>query len=62
MKKNEDEIQSLNERVLNANDLTAEELERVSGMSGDTCIGFTGPCPGFSGTCIQYSTQFQDQT
>lgn len=57
MKKNEDEIQSLNEKVLNANDLTAEELERVSGaMAGGDCIGFTGPCPDFSGTCVRYST------
>jgi hypothetical protein len=59
VKKNQNEIESLNERILNANDLTVEDLERVAAASEETCIGFSGPCPTFSGTCIRYNTQIE---
>ena len=55
------EIESLNERVLNAQELSAEELERVAGGDPDFCNGFTGSCPGFTGTCVRYSTQISEQ-
>jgi hypothetical protein len=56
-----DEIESLNERVLNAQDLSAEELERVAAASVDFCNGFSGSCPTFYGTCIRYSTQLAEE-
>jgi hypothetical protein len=56
-----DEIESLNERVLNAQELSAEELERVAGGNPDFCNGFSGSCPTFYGTCIRYSTQFAEE-
>jgi len=51
-----DEIESLNERVLDANEATLEELEQVSGgdgveLVGGTCDSFSGTCGGFSGHC-----------
>ena len=43
-----DEIQSLNEKIVDADHLGQDELDTVSGGS---CTTFTGTCGDFSGGC-----------
>ena len=47
------EIESMNEEVLDADALSAEDLEQVSGGAG--CVDFDGGCTGFSGGCTRFS-------
>jgi len=50
-----DEVESLNSKIFNADEVTIDDLEQVSGgatgaVSG-TCDSFGGTCGGFSGHC-----------
>jgi hypothetical protein len=45
------EIESLNQEVLDADKLTPEDLERVSGGG---CTDFTATCERFSGSCTGF--------
>jgi hypothetical protein len=49
-----DEVKSLNEGILNADELSPEDLENVAG--GD-CTDFSGNCQGFGGSCTRFGAQ-----
>jgi uncharacterized protein len=57
------EIENLNQGNLDADSLSADELEQVSGGGGnldevapvDGCTDFTGGCTGFGGGCTRFS-------
>jgi hypothetical protein len=51
-----DDIQSLNQGVLNADELSPEDLE---GVAGGDCTDFTGSCQGFGGSCTRFGIQPQ---
>lgn len=57
-----DEIQSLNQGSLNADELSVEELEQVSGGTAAGCTDFTGSCEGFSGSCTRFGPKDDQAT
>lgn len=51
------EIENLNSEAIDIEGLGLEDLEGVSGGTGETCGIFPGPCTNFSGSCGTFGPQ-----